>query len=167
MAHARSEVHTHGGAIRVMPAVWAGLIAGLVFLLFEMAMLALMGQSPWGPPRMMAAIILGENVLPPPDAYATFNLGVVLAALAVHFVLSIIYAVVFALIAERMAMSRALIAGAVFGLALYVINFHGFTAVFQWFEMARGVGSIVGHLVYGLILAFAYKRLARERSGRE
>lgn len=167
MAHASAEAHSHSSVVRVTPAVWAGLISGLAFLVFEMAMLALMGQSPWGPPRMMAAIILGQSVLPPPDAYAAFNPGVVLVAMIVHFALSIIYAVVFALVAERMAMSRALIAGAAFGLALYVVNFHGFTAIFPWFEMARGIGSIAGHVVYGLILAFAYKRLAHRQPGQD
>lgn len=69
--------------------IWSGLIAGLVFLNLEMLMVRLiMGQSTWGPPRMIAAMVLGRDVLLPP---ATFDIGVVMAAMPVHFVLAIIY----------------------------------------------------------------------------
>jgi hypothetical protein len=69
-------------------ATWSGIIAGFVFLALEMVMVPVFaGGSPWGPPRMMAAIVLGEGVLPPP---ATFDLGVIMAAMGLHFVLSIV-----------------------------------------------------------------------------
>ncbi|MGD9967557.1 MAG: hypothetical protein AB7Q23_10515 [Hyphomonadaceae bacterium] len=144
--------------LRVPAAIWAGLIAGLAFLVIEMAMLMMMGQSPWGPPRMMGAIVLGRDVLPPP---ATFDLPAVAAAMMVHFPLSILYAFVLALALERLSLWPALLAGAVFGLAIYFINFYGFTALFPWFADARGLGSIAGHVLYGLVLAFSYKKLAR------
>jgi hypothetical protein len=48
-------------------AVWAAVIAGVVFMMAEMLMVMFfMGQSPWGPPRMIAAMMMGTNVLPPP-----------------------------------------------------------------------------------------------------
>lgn len=41
-------------------ALWAALVAGLVFLVMEMTMVPVfMGGSPWGPPRMIAAIAMG------------------------------------------------------------------------------------------------------------
>jgi hypothetical protein len=144
--------------IRVSAALWSGLIAGFVFLAFEMAILMMMGQSPWGPPRMMGAIVLGRDVLPPP---ATFDMGAVAAAMLVHFPLSILYASVLALALERLSLWPALLAGAAFGLAIYFINFYGFTALFPWFADARGAGSLGGHVAFGLVLAFAYKKLAR------
>lgn len=148
----------HQTGLQPMAAIWAGVISGLAFLVLEMALLAMMGQSPWGPPRMMGAIVLGESALPPP---ATFDAGIVGAAMLVHFGLSIVYAFVFALGASRLSLWPAVLAGGVFGLALYFINFYVFTAFFPWFAEARGAGSIVGHIAYGLVLAFAYKRLAR------
>ena len=52
-------------------AVLAGIAAGVLFIILEMALVALMmGDSPWAPPRMIAAIAMGEGVLPPP---ATFD----------------------------------------------------------------------------------------------
>nr|MDQ3007927.1 hypothetical protein [Chloroflexota bacterium] len=68
--------------------VWAGLIGGAAFVMLEMIMVPLFGGgSPWGPPRMIAAILLGKGVLPPP---ATFDVGVLMTAMAVHLPLSIV-----------------------------------------------------------------------------
>lgn len=144
--------------IHVKAAVWSGLIAGAVFLMVEMALLALLGQSPWGPPRMMAAMVLGQDVLPPP---ATFDIAIVAVAMAVHFPLSVVYGILFAFVGERLSLWPAAIVGGLFGLAIYLANFYGFTAWFPWFEMARGMGSIVGHILFGAVLGFAYKGLAR------
>lgn len=42
-------------------AIPAGLIAGVVFMMMEMILVAAMGESPWGPPRIMAAIVMGRD----------------------------------------------------------------------------------------------------------
>ena len=136
-------------------AVWAGLIAGVVFMMLEMALVTLfMGESPWAPPRMIAAIVLGGGVLPPP---ATFDFGIFMVAMVVHFILAVVYAFVFTWIAFRWSLGIAMFAGAIFGLALYIINFYGLTLVFPWFAMARNLVSIFSHLVFGLVLAWSYK----------
>lgn len=135
-------------------ATWAGIIAGFVFLALEMVMVPVFGGgSPWGPPRMMAAILLGEGVLPPP---ATFDVGIIMAAMGLHLVLSIVYAVVFAVLVNRLSFGSALALGGFGGLALYLVNFYGFTALFPWFAMARIWISIFGHVVFGLVAAGAY-----------
>ena len=148
---------------RVNPgaAVLAGIIAALVFVMLEMVLVATVGgESPWGPPRMIAAIGMGQSVLPPP---ATFDLTVFSVAILIHMVLSIVLAFVFAAITARMnwGLGMMLVAGAVFGLALYLVNFYGFTAFFPWFAMARNSISIFAHVMFGVTLAFAYHRLAR------
>lgn len=115
-------------------AIGAGLLAGMVFLILEMMLVPLVGGgSPWGPPRMMAAILLGKGVLPPP---ASFALGIVMVALALHLVLSVGYAVIFALAISRLHRGAALALGAAGGLVLYLVNFYGFTTIFPWFAMA-------------------------------
>jgi uncharacterized membrane protein YagU involved in acid resistance len=145
-------------------AIWAGLIAGAVFMIMEMTLVALAGgESPWAPPRMIAAIVLGENVLPPP---ATFDIGIMTTALIVHFALSIVYAVLFAWVVSRWQMSRgvAIVLGAGFGLALYLINFYPIAAaLFPWFAMARNWISILSHIVFGAVLAWSYIQMARRQ----
>ena len=94
----------------------AGLIAGIAFLILEMIMVPLFGGgAAWGPPRMMGAIVLGQEVLPPP---ATFDFGVVIVAVLLHLVLSVAYALILAFIIRGMTMGTALAVGAGFGLAL-------------------------------------------------
>lgn len=136
----------------------AGLIAGAVFMMMEMGLVAMAGDSPWGPPRMIAAIVMGEGVLPPP---ATFDLMILMAAMAVHLMLSIVIGVGFALVARRYGMVMAVVAGAVLGLGLYIVNFYGFTAIFPWFAMARNMISIMSHIAFGAVLGLSYRMLAR------
>jgi hypothetical protein len=145
-------------------AIWAGIIAGSVFLALEMFMVPVFGGgSPWGPPRMMAAIVLGKSVLPPP---ATFDMGIVMAAMGLHLMLSVVYAVVFALAVGRLGLGPALAVGGIGGLVLYLVNFHGFTALFPWFAMARNWISIFGHIVFGLVAAGAYVAIREHHSYR-
>ncbi len=141
-------------------AAWAGVIAGLVFLMLEMALVAaLQGQSPWGPPRMMAAIIMGKDVLPPP---ATFDFGIMMVTMMLHMTLSILLGFAFGWLHSllRMNLVITLIAGTVFGLVIYFVNFYLFTALFPWFAMARGAISIFSHAMFGLVLGWAYHVLA-------
>lgn len=139
-------------------AALAGLIAGAAFMMIEMGLVALSGESPWGPPRMIAAIVMGEGVLPPP---ASFDAMVLMAAMVVHFMLSIVVGIGFAFVAKRFGWVAAVLFGALVGLALYVINFYGMTAIFPWFAMARNTISIVSHIAFGMVLGLSYKVLTR------
>ncbi|MGH8771688.1 MAG: hypothetical protein ACREV2_10995 [Burkholderiales bacterium] len=141
--------------------VWAGLIAGLVFLVLELALVPVfMGMSPWAPVRMIAAIIMGQGVLPPPD---TFDLGIFLAAGAVHFGLSIVLGLILAGIFTWLHLDSSawlsLLAGAVFGLVVYFVNFYGMTSFFPWFADARNWLSITVHAIFGIVAALAYKKM--------
>lgn len=136
----------------------AGLIAGAVFMMMEMGLVALSGGSPWGPPRMIAAIVMGEGVLPPP---ASFDLMIVMVAMVVHFMLSIIIGLGFAFLAGRFSLLMAVAVGAGIGLALYLVNFYGMTAFFPWFAMARNMISIVSHIAFGMVLGLSYRALAK------
>lgn len=159
--YARAETWK-GPVIHWRAVIGAGVIAGIVFLMYEMIMMPLvMGVSPWAPPRMMAAIVLGEGVLPPP---ATFDLGIMMAAMMLHLVLSIIYAFIIAEAVQRGGIGLAIGIGALAGLVLYWINFYLFTSAFPWFAMARNWVSLTGHVLYGLVLGWAYRGLLRERA---
>ncbi len=138
---------------------WAGIIAGAVFLVGEMALAPAVGASPWAPARMIAAIVAGRGVLPPP---ATFHLGIVLLALVIHFILSVVYALLLSPLVAGVGRRAAAVVGTLYGLVLYLVNFYGFTALFPWFAMARNWVSVVMHLVFGAAAAYSYKVLARQ-----
>jgi hypothetical protein len=152
--------HEGRGQVDWRAGVYAGLIAGAVFLMLEMSMVWLfMGESPWAPPRMIAAMVLGEGVLPmPPDKPATFNFGIVMTAMIVHFLLAIIYGLIgAAIVAHRMGYGAAIALGALAGLAIYLINFYPIAnALFPWFAMARNWISIFAHVVFGAVAGWAY-----------
>ncbi len=151
---------TVSSAINLKAAALAGLFAGLVFLVLEMIMVPLfLGGSPWGPPRMIGAMALGEGVLPPP---ATFDLMVVMVAMLIHFALSVVLAIGMGFVIGRMSMEMALGVGAAFGLVLYLVNFYLIPSLglFTWFEGARNWVSIFTHIVFGVLVAWAYRRWA-------
>lgn len=158
---ARSYSTTSPDRLHAKSAIWAGLIAGLVFMMMEMILVAMTGGSPWGPPRMMAAMVMGEAVLPPP---ASFDLVIFMVAMIVHFILSVVLAFAFAWVASRWRLSfgMALALGAAFGLLIYLVNFYPVTAIlFPWFAMARNWITISSHIFFGIVLAWAYVAFAR------
>jgi len=145
--------------VNMKSAIWAGIIAGAVFVMVEMALIALGDGMVWGPPRMMAAIVMGEGVLPPPP---TFDFVIVMVGMMVHFVLSIVLGLILGWIIARwrLSMTMSILAGIVFGLLVYLVNFYGFTAFFPWFEMARHAITIFSHLLFGAVLGGAYRAMA-------
>ncbi len=146
-------------------AALAGVFAGLVFLVLELVLVGLFTpSSAWAPMRMIAAIMLGTGVLPPPE---TLTLPVLFAAAVVHFLLAIFYGLVIGYLVFRLEMEWAVLAGAVLGLLLYWLNFYGFTDIFPWFAMARNWISVLAHILFGLTAAWFYKGLAGRHLRRE
>jgi hypothetical protein len=146
-------------------AAWSGVIAGIVFFVAEVLLVWLaMGMSPWAPPRMIGAMLLGKEVLPPP---ADFSMPVMAAAIAVHLPLSVAYGLILGWIVHRLDMGAALLAGAAFGLiAIYLVNFYLIAPLlFPWFVEARNWISIAAHILFGLVAAGAYVAI-RQREAR-
>lgn len=144
--------------INTSAALWAAIVAGAVFMMLEMIMVPVfMGGSPWGPPRMIAAIGIGKGVLPPP---ATFDVGIMMVAMLIHFGLSFILAFLFAFMARGRTIGMVTMMGAIFGLVLYLVNFYGMTEVFPWFVMARGWIGIFAHIMYGTVLGLVYASIS-------
>lgn len=110
---------------------------------------------------MIAAIVMGRGVLPMPGGGPpTFDFGVFAVAMLVHSVLSVLFACVLAAIVNRMTLWTALLAGAIFGVALYIVNFYIFTAVFPWFAMGRTWVTVFSHVSFGIAAAWTYRALA-------
>jgi hypothetical protein len=144
-------------------AIWAGIIAGLVYVMIVMALIMIQGMSPWGPPRMMAAMVMGKSVLPAMGEPATFDMGVMMVGMMVHLVLSVILAIVLGWGISRfgLGMAAAIIVGMIFGIVVYYVDFYGFTAVFPWFAMNRSLTILFGHAMFGAVAGGVYRGIAR------
>lgn len=130
--------------------VIAGAIAGIIFSIFEMAWGFVTGgmEMATAPLRMIGAIAVGPGAMEP--SFPLLDAAV--AGVAVHMVLSMIYGAVFALgvgaLAPRAGAGALAIAGVVFGLALWVVNFYviGPAAGWTWFaDMTDPAVQAVAH----------------------
>ena len=145
----------------------AGFGAGGVLMLLEIIFVTATGSTdPWQATRMIAALLLDTHVL---DRSA-FTLGVVAAALLVHYLLGAAFGVVLATIIApfRLDSSVAMVltAGALFGLLLYAFNFLVLASTFPWFAPLRGWPTLVAHVVFGMTAAFTYLKLERPEGKR-
>lgn len=141
-------------------ALWAGALAGLIFLLLNIFFVpALVGGNGWIALRYTASMVMGAGVLPPP---ATFDLGVLIVALLVHFALAIIFALLLAFIIHRWGLIVGIAGGALFGLALYFVNFYTLTLLFPWFFAIRSWPLLISHIIFGAAAGGIYEALEIE-----
>jgi hypothetical protein len=155
---------TGPGAVRWRAAVFAGVAAGILATLVQIALWAAftdaLPAALFRDARFAAAIVTGPAVLPPP---ATFDARVILAATLVHFTLSIVYGLALSALIAGLSLPAALFAGTAFGLSLYAVNMYAFTAVFPWFAEDRDWITATAHAAFGVSAAGVYKALARPR----
>ncbi len=157
---ARSGIRSWGltGAI-------VGIVAGIIFAMFEMIVAQIMGDGFFMPLRMIGAIVLGQGALEPSYPLVT----AAIARVVVHMVLSAIYGAVFGAIASAVGVLRAnrgVLVGVatVFGLLLWLGNFYVIAPVlFPWFLMANPVVQFVAHTFFygtalGLLLGGAWRK---------
>jgi hypothetical protein len=137
------------GHLQWMPALGAGLIAGIVLLIVPRG-------SPWNALTFFTPTILGRVV---PDRWDV----PMLAVSVIHLGISLIYGLLISLTVIRVREMRAVLAGGIAGLVLYLINLG---VVSLWIPELRGseVSVIVTHAVFGLITAGAYRGLLRRKT---
>lgn len=138
-------------------AVWAGVIAGIVFLITNLLAAAVVEDNADITFRLIASIVMGREVLLTPP-----NAGVIITALIIHFVLSILFALLIAIVIHRWGLIIGVVGGAILGLALYVINFYTLNALFPWFYAATGWVMALSHLIYGATAGGVYEALEVE-----
>lgn len=145
----KSQSHTHVGALVTTGAI-AGVIAGVIFAMFEMVMAAIMGDGFFMPLRMIGAIVLGEDALM--SSYSL--LGAAGVGLVVHMMLSAVYGAVFGALVgfvPALAENRLLlvVAATLYGFALWIVNFYIVAPIaFEWFGMADSTVQFFAHTVF-------------------
>src|SRR5882672_1150764 len=132
----------------------SGFAAGAVLMVLDLLWSSVAeGGGPWRTSHMIAPIFTGPDVAQPSNF--SFSFGIVSIALAVHYVLGIAFGLVLAAIMVPLRLDssapKALLTGAVFGLVLYLINFHGMARAFPWLAELRGWPTIAAHLVFGVV----------------
>jgi hypothetical protein len=144
----------------------AGLIAGTLATAIQMLLWWLTNHPVFATlirdARLTAAIIVGPDALHPPNALDWNLIGL---ATLIHLGLCILYGLIFGELAGRWLKHKPtgpyLLAGGLFGMALYIINLYGFTALFPWFSIARDGITALTHLVFGLTLAGSLRSLCK------
>ncbi len=128
-----------------------GLVAGGAFLIVNMWFAASMDEPAKMPLLMMSTIVLGDGAMM--DGSASVGVG-----LLVHAVLSIAFGVVFSFVAFRLRRNGSLaLAGTLYGIILYVINFTIFApTAFNVFEDANQPFEFVAHVMFGVLLSLAF-----------
>ena len=141
-------------------AIWAGLIAGAIFLVLQTAILvSVVGVSPWVTLRMIAAMVMGQGILSAPS---TFDPLIIAVGLLVHFALSVLFALLIAFVLHRWGMLIGILGGALFGLALYAINYYTFTLFFPWFFPMRSWIVVLANVVFGAVAGGVYEAFEHE-----
>jgi hypothetical protein len=163
------ELHMHSHRWVARQPDWAaaavaGFGAGGILMVLELAWTAFIVQGdPWVATRMVAAMVMGWDVL----QTTGYSLGVVVAALAVHYILGVAFGIMLAAIIAPFQLDSStpmvLFAGAVFGLVLYVLNFYGMVGAFSWFAELRGWPTAIGHVIFGMSSAYIYRRMENPR----
>lgn len=152
-------------------AIWAGFIAGIAFLLLYVVIWPLViGGRAIDLLRYLASIVIG------PDAAVDASPAMVLiTALIVHFVLSIIWSIIIAIIIHRWGMVVGIFLGGLLGFAIYGINFISFASLpvglwpealsFPWFSALNAVSPTfmaIIHIIFGAVAGGAYEYLEVE-----
>jgi hypothetical protein len=143
----------------------AGFGAGGVLMLLELFWSTLLiGTNPWGASRMVAAIVMGPEVLGSSD----FSTRVLVVALITHYVIGIGLGLLLAAIVAPFrfdsSLGMLLLAGAIFGLLVYLLNFYIIVGAFPWFAEMRGWSTAIAHVIFGLIAALTYWKLERSHA---
>ena len=133
---------------RVTRGAVAGIAAGLLFLLANMAWATKSGMPGVAPMIDIATVF---NVTDEPDPTPS-NIAI---GLVTHLNLSMLFGVAFALVVPLLRDTRALaLAGVGYGIALYLVNFQilGRT-VFPWFQEGPDqLFEVFAHAGFGLLL---------------
>ncbi|NUR78660.1 MAG: hypothetical protein HOQ28_20525 [Thermoleophilia bacterium] len=143
----------------------AGIAAGFVFLLANMAYATNQGKPSLAPFMDISTIFHGTDK----PASMTPTLDMLATGAIVHISLSIAFGIVFALLVGALAplLRNWLVlggAGVLYGLALYVVNFQIFgNTLFQWFTNPKGPDQgfeVFIHAAFGLMLVPFFLGLA-------
>lgn len=141
-----------GGLDPVMVLI-AGLAAGTIATLVQLVLWWLfdipLRETIFRDIRLTAALIMGSDILPPMPG---MSWSIFLVSMLIHTCLSVLYALLPAWLIGRWPSRFTVLTGALYGLAIFVVNLYGFTILFPWFAVARDWITLLAHLAFGVVL---------------
>jgi hypothetical protein len=130
----------------------AGFAAGTVFLIVNALLMPLLLRVNWPVLlRYMASLVRG------PSALNTTDVGTLALGLLVHYAVSLLFALIVAVVVHRWGLWVGIFGGAVLGLALYGINFYGLTLAYPWFFAINGPLQLASHVLFGAVAGGIYE----------
>lgn len=154
----------------VAQGVVGGVLAGILFAMFEMIMAAVLngGDAFFGPLRMIGGIVLGQSALSPDTSLVVAGgVGVV-----VHMMLSALFGASVAAVAAYIPQLRSgtgplVLWAGIAGFGLWIVNFYVIAplAGWNWFPNSTNpIVQLVAHtLFFGAALGLYLERFAHTR----
>jgi hypothetical protein len=152
-SHYRRGEESFIASVRWKRALQVGLaVGGVMFLLTR--------GIPWVGSGAINPAIMGREVAPGTEATPLFSFGVV----GLHLIVSMLYAMIIAPIVHGFRPWTAGVVGALVGLVLYFINYALAGMVMEAAITQREWTPIALHVVFGIVVAEAYKGFVRRES---
>lgn len=142
-------------------ASWSGLIAGFIFYLLNIFIVPIfLGGNMWVIVRLFASVFLGESILAPP---ANFDLTALLISITANLILSLGFTYLIAFILHQFGLIVGILGGAIFGVAIYLINFYSLSYFYPWFFAMGSWIFVLTHIFFGAIAGGIYELLEVEK----
>jgi len=132
---------------------FAGLAAGTAHLLVNLILTPVMlGIQPTLIMRYMGSLVLGQGVLMDTESITPLVVGVI-----VHYVLSILFTLLIAIVVHRWGLMVGIVGGAILGLCIYLINYYTMTLAVDWMFAINSPVMIIAHLIFGAVAGGVYE----------
>lgn len=130
----------------------SGFIAGSVFLLVSVLLAPrILGVDAQLMLRYFAALVMGNPVL------VENSSTVLVVGVLVHYLLSLIFTLVIAIVVHRWGLGVGLVGGAILGLAIYGFNLYTLTLFVPWFFAINSAVIMFSHVVFGAVAGGVYE----------
>jgi hypothetical protein len=131
----------------------AGLVSGAVFALITLGVHVARGQNGWVALKVAAYPFLGDRVM-----RSGFALGPVALGLLVHFLVSIVWGLLFALVAYRLSRPLTVLLGALWGVVVWLVMFVVVVplAAHDLAEGGGSFGNLIFHVMFGTMVGLAF-----------